>query len=196
MKFNTRELVLLAVFGALWGASEILLGSVLHNLKMPFNGVILAGIGLAVAMIARIFVPRKGATLFVGVIATILKLFSVGSVVVGPMIGILVEALLAEMVLSAYPQPSRGAFMLAGSAGVLWTLVQPFATGLLLFGRNLVDIWAGVIQEGNRLLGMEASGVGIVLGILLLLIAIRIAVGCLSGWVAWDVGKLLKARTA
>jgi hypothetical protein len=196
MKFNTRELVLLAVFGALWGASEILLGSVLHNLKMPFNGVILAGIGLAVAMIARIFVPRMGATLFVGVIATILKLFSVGSVVVGPMIGILVEALLAEMVLSAYPQPTRGAFMLAGSAGVLWTLVQPFATGLLLFGRNLVDIWAGVIQEGNRLLGMEASGVGIVLGILLLLIAVRIAVGCLSGWVAWDVGKLLKSRTA
>jgi hypothetical protein len=196
MKFNTRELVLLAVFGALWGASEILLGSVLHNLKVPFNGVILAGIGLAVAMIARIFVPRKGATLFVGVIATILKLFSVGSVVVGPMIGILVEALLAETVLSAYPQPSRGAFMLAGSAGVLWTLVQPFATGLLLFGRNLVDIWAGVIQEGNRLLGMEASGVGIVLGILLLLIAVRIAVGCLSGWVAWDVGKLLKSRTA
>jgi hypothetical protein len=196
MKFNTRELVLLAVFGALWGASEILLGSVLHNLKLPFNGVILAGIGLAVAMIARIFVPRKGATLFVGVIATILKLFSVGSVVVGPMIGILVEALLAETVLSAYPQPSRGAFMLAGSAGVLWTLVQPFATGLLLFGRNLVDIWAGVIQEGNRLLGMEASGVGIVLGILLLLIAVRIAVGCLSGWVAWDVGKLLKSRTA
>jgi ABC-type thiamin/hydroxymethylpyrimidine transport system permease subunit len=196
MKFNTRELVLLAVFGALWGASEILLGSVLHNLKVPFNGVILAGIGLAVAMIARIFVPRKGATLFVGVIATILKLFSVGSVVVGPMIGILVEALLAETVLSAYPQPSRGAFMLAGSAGVVWTLVQPFATGLLLFGRNLVDIWAGVIQEGNRLLGMEASGVGIVLGILLLLIAVRIAVGCLSGWVAWDVGKLLKSRTA
>jgi hypothetical protein len=196
MKFNTRELVLLAVFGALWGASEILLGSVLHNLKVPFNGVILAGIGLAVAMIARIFVPRKGATLFVGVIATILKLFSVGSVVVGPMIGILVEALLAETVLSAYPQPSRGAFMLAGSAGVLWTLVQPFATGLLLFGRNLVDIWAGVIQEGNRLLGMEASGVGIVLGILLLFIAVRIAVGCLSGWVAWDVGKLLKSRTA
>jgi hypothetical protein len=196
MNFKTRELVLLAIFGALWGASEISMGSVLHNLNVPFSGAVLAGIGLCVAMIARIFVPKRGATLFTGVIATILKLFSVGSVVIGPMIGILAEALIAEGVLSLYPKPKLGAFTLAGSLGVVWTLVQPFVTGLLLFGRNIAEIWLGVIQEGTRLLGLDASGVGLILGILLFLIATRVAVGCLAGWLAWEVGKMLKARLA
>jgi len=34
MKFSTRELVLLAVFGALWGVVEITLGSVLKSLDV------------------------------------------------------------------------------------------------------------------------------------------------------------------
>jgi ABC-type thiamin/hydroxymethylpyrimidine transport system permease subunit len=196
VNFKTRELVLIAVFGALWGASEISMGSVLHNLNVPFGGAVLAGIGLCVAMIARIFVPKRGATLFTGVIATILKLFSVGSVVVGPMIGILAEALIAEVILSLYPKPKLGAFALAGSLGVIWTLVQPFVTGLVLFGRDVSEIWLGIVQEGTRLLGLEASSKGLILGILLFLIVIRIAVGCLAGWLAWEAGKLLKARLA
>jgi len=195
MNFKTRELVLLAVFGALWGASEIVLGSVLHNLKVPFNGVILAGIGLLIALIGRVFIPKRGATFFIGVIATILKLFSIGSVVVGPMIGILAEALLAEVILTLSKRPSRPAFMLAGSLGVLWTLLHPFLTGLLLFGRSIVEVWLATIQEGSRLLGLRASSGALILAILLILIVIRVIVGGLAGWLAWDVGKLLKTRT-
>jgi ABC-type thiamin/hydroxymethylpyrimidine transport system permease subunit len=195
MNFKTRELVLLAVFGALWGASEIMLGSVLHNLKVPFNGVILAGIGLLIALIGRVFIPKRGATFFIGVIATILKLFSIGSVVVGPMIGILAEALLAELILTLSKRPSRPAFMLAGSLGVLWTLLHPFFTGLLLFGRSIVEVWLATIQEGSRLLGLQVGSGALILAILLILIFIRVIVGGLAGWLAWDVGKLLKTRT-
>jgi ABC-type thiamin/hydroxymethylpyrimidine transport system permease subunit len=195
MNFKTRELVLLAVFGALWGASEIMLGSVLHNLKVPFNGVILAGIGLLIALIGRVFIPKRGATFFIGVIATILKLFSIGSVVVGPMIGILAEALLAELILTLSKRPSRPAFMLAGSLGVLWTLLHPFFTGLLLFGRSIVEVWLATIQEGSRLLGLKVGSGALILAILLILIVIRVIVGGLAGWLAWDVGKLLKTRT-
>ena len=45
MKFGTRQLVTLAVFGALWGIVEISLGSILHAAHLPFDGVILASGG-------------------------------------------------------------------------------------------------------------------------------------------------------
>lgn len=190
---TTRHLVTLAVFGALWGAVEMSLGSVLNALKIPLSGAFLTAIGLSVAMMARLFVPRRGSTLFIGVIAMVLKLFSIGSVVIGPMVGILAAAVLAEVVLSAFDHPSRPAFVLAGNAGVLWTLIQPFFTGLLLFGRDIVDIWIGLLNEGSRLLGLDA---GAVFWILLALVALRLAIGSTAGWLAWDAGCLLHARLA
>ncbi len=60
----------------------------------------LAAIGLTVALVGRVFVPRRGSTLFIGVIAMLLKLFSLGGVIIGPMVGIFTEALVAEIVLS------------------------------------------------------------------------------------------------
>jgi ABC-type thiamin/hydroxymethylpyrimidine transport system permease subunit len=192
MKFSTRELVLLAVFGALWGALEISLGSVLHALKLPLAGALLASAGILVALVGRLFVPRRGSTLFIGVIAMILKLFSIGSVVMGPMLAILIEALLAELILSAFPRPGRPAFLLAGMAAVLWTLAHPFFTGWLLFGRDLFVIWLDLIDEGRRVLGLHRQAVPLVVG---LVVAARALLGLLAGWLAWDAARLLKQRT-
>ncbi len=97
MKFTTRQLVTMAVFGALWGVVEISLGSVLHAIRIPLTGLTLTSVGLLVALIGRLFVPKRGSTFFIGVIAMVLKLFSIGNIIVGPMIGILAEALVAEL---------------------------------------------------------------------------------------------------
>src|SRR3990170_2052187 len=115
----------MAVFGALWGFVEISLGSVLHAIRLPMTGLSLAAVGLIIALVGRVFVPKRGSTIFIGVIATILKLFSIGAIVIGPMIGILSEALLAELVLSLFVKPSRLAFVSAAMLGVSWVLVQP-----------------------------------------------------------------------
>jgi len=191
MKFSTRELVTLAVFGTLWGAVEIGLGSVLHAIKIPFTGLALTAVGLAIALVGRLFVPRRGSTIFIGVIATVLKLFSIGNVIIGPMIAILTEALIAEIVLDVFPPPSRLVFVLAGVGGALWTLLQPFVTGLLLFGQSLLVVWLDLVDLGSRIfnLGSDAA-VWIAIGMVLL----YIIVGGVAGWLAWQVGELLVAR--
>ncbi len=191
MKLTTRQLVTLAVFGAMWGAVEISLGSVLKALNIPLSGAVLSAIGLMIAMLARQFVPRRGTTLFVGVIAMVLKLFSIGSILIGPMIGILMEALLAEIVLSLFRQPGMLACLLAGVAGALWTMVQPFVTGILLFGRELFTIWLDLLDLGERLFGI---GTNAAIVIVILLALVYILIGLLSGWLARGVGKLLLAR--
>ena len=50
MRFTTRELVILTVFGTLWGVVEISLGSLLHLLHLPMSGPWLAASGLAIAI--------------------------------------------------------------------------------------------------------------------------------------------------
>lgn len=191
MKYTTRDLVTLAVFGTLWGLSEITLGTVLKSLNVPISGVVLAAIGLIVALVGRVFVPKRGSTLFVGVIAMLLKLFSLGGVIVGPMIGIITEAVVAELALSLSGEPRRGTMMLAGSLGVLWVLVQPFVTNPLLFGRTVVDVWLDLLRRGGRLLGLGERSVVWILGGMVLL---HLVIGAAAGLISWTLGEQLQGR--
>jgi hypothetical protein len=191
MKFSTRELVILAVFGVLWGIVEISMGTVLKSLNIPLSGVVLAAIGIAIALVGRIFVPRKGSTLFIGVIAMIIKLFSLGGVIIGPMIGILSEALIAEIVLSLRRIPNRNIFIAAGGMSVLWSLAQPFVTNPILFGRSILMVWLNLLDQGSRLFGVDAKAAWIIVGIMAFL---HFGVGGIAGWLSWEVGKLLEIR--
>ena len=191
MKFSTRELVTLAVFGALWGLVEISLGSVLHAINLPLTGLSLSVIGVMVASIGRLFVPRRGSTLFIGVIAMVLKLFSIGNILIGPMIGIFTEAILAELILDAFPKPSLAAFISACAGAALWTVAQPFVTGILLFGRNLLVVWLDLLDTGSRLFGMSSQAA---LEIVLALVALHLVIGGVGGWLAWKLGLILKIR--
>jgi hypothetical protein len=191
MKLSTRELATIAVFGTLWGISEISLGSVLKSLNVPFSGAVLGAIGLTIALVGRAFVPKMGSTLFVGVIAMLLKLFSLGGVILGPMVGIFSEALVAEIVLSLMGKPRRVSFLLAGALGVTWTLAQPFVTGPLLFGRTLFVVWLDLLDAGTRFLGLDASAA---IAIVLALLAIYLSIGGVAGWLSWDLACQLRIR--
>lgn len=191
MKLTTRELVTIAIFGTLWGIVEMTLGGVLKSLDIPMAGMFLSAVGLTIAMIGRMFVPKRGSTLFIGVIAMLLKLLSLGGVIIGPMVGIFTEALAAELVLSMKKEPGRGILMLAGALGVTWVVAQPFVTGPILFGRTVFVVWLDFLDTAGRVLGLGGASIVIVLGIYVL---IHIVVGVLSGILAWQVGKQVHAR--
>lgn len=191
MKLTTRELVTIAIFGTLWGIVEMTLGGVLKSLNVPMSGMVLAAIGLLIVMIGRRFVPKRGTTLFIGVIATVLKLFSLGGVIVGPMVGILTEALVAEIVLSIKKEPSRLQMVLAGALGVVWVVAQPFVTGPLLWGRTLFVVWLDFLDAASRNLGLDSSAIFVVISIYVL---IHLVVGAIAGFLAWEIGDQVSAR--
>ena len=191
MKHTTRELAILAVFGTLWGLVEISLGSFLKTLNIQMSGVILAAIGLTVALTGRAFVPRKGSTLFVGVIAMLLKLFSLGGVILGPMIGIITEAIVAEIVLTALGQPRRLSFTLAGALGVLWVRAQPFFTVPIFFGRTIYTVWLDLLDNGSRLLGLDPNAW---VWLVAAMVALYLVIGAFFGWLSWDIARQLQTR--
>lgn len=193
MRYTVRELVYIGVFGALWGVVEMTFGDLLHAIapSIPLRGSIIAAVGLTIALVGRQFVPRRGATLMMGVIAMLLKLLSPsGQAVLSVMIAILAESLLAETGLLLAGQ-RRGGFVLAGALAIGWNLVHPFVSNTLLYGRSLIDVYLGVLESGADLLGIDASAV---LGIFAALLVIRLAIGTAAGWLAWDLGAMVQRR--
>ncbi|MBP1599578.1 MAG: hypothetical protein H6Q05_4955, partial [Acidobacteria bacterium] len=80
------------MLGSLWAANEIVLGSFLHNVGVPFTGTILACIGVAVLVAGLRLWDDPGVVWRAGVICSLMKSISPSSVILGPMVGILAEA--------------------------------------------------------------------------------------------------------
>jgi hypothetical protein len=191
MKFTTKELVTIAVFGTFWGIVEVSLGAVIKSLHIPFSGALLACIGLIFAMIGRIFVPKFGSVLFIGFIAMFLKLFSIGNIIIGPIFGIISEALVVELTFFVMRKHQKSTFMIAGGLGVLWTIIQPFVTGLLFFGREMMAVWIKMINNGAKSLGMNHDAIW---GIVIIMVIIHLLMGALTGWFSWKTGLQLRYR--
>jgi len=188
---KTRALVYIGVFGALWGAVETTIGSVVHTLNVPFSGLMLTGLGMAVALIGRLFVPQRGSVIFIGIVAACLKMFSIGGIVILPVFAILMESLIAELILSLRARPGRAIFVMAGALACFWPFVHPFITQGILAGSGIFTIYTRTIQNGARLLGLPDTAV---YAILAALVALHLLVGAVAGLLAWDAGRVIARR--
>jgi hypothetical protein len=198
MKYSVRELVYVAIFGAIWGALELTLGSYLHVIFPPLAdtflvGLLMASLGAIVALIGRLFVPRTGSVFLISVVAAILKMISIGGVILGPLVAILAEGLLMELGLLMARKPTRWAFVLAGALAVAWNFFHKFVMMYILYGKGVYDVYVGMVQQGASLLRIDLS---YALLIIVVLFFIRIVAGGVSGWIAWDLGRLVHGRLA
>jgi ABC-type thiamin/hydroxymethylpyrimidine transport system permease subunit len=184
-------LVYIGVFGALWAAVETTLGSALHVLNTPLAGVVLTGIGMNVALVGRLFVPRRGSVIFIGVVTALLKMLSLGGIVINPMIAILAESLAAELALMPFAVPRRLGFVVAGGAATLWCLLHPFLTQGVLAGRGVLTIYQQTLETGAGLLGFDAEAVVVILAAL---VAAYVLIGAACGFAAWDLGRIVSRR--
>jgi ABC-type thiamin/hydroxymethylpyrimidine transport system permease subunit len=198
MKFSTRDLVYIAIFGALWGLLEITIGSYLHVLFPPLAdtflvGVIMGSLGILTSLVGRRFVPKAGAVLMMAVIAMLLKALSLGGVTLGPMLAILMEGLLMELGLLAWRGQSPWSFALAGALAVSWNFFHKFVMMRLLYGTAIVEVALKMAKDGAKMLGMDPSAVALILGVLFV---VRFIVGALAGWAAWGIGLAVAGRRA
>lgn len=194
--FNVRSWVTIGLFGALWAAVEVTLGSYLHIIfpsqaNTFLTGVVLGGIGVTVALTGRHFVPNRGSVLLIAVVTALLKLLSPGGARLGPFVAIVMEGVLMETVLWIVRTPRRSAFVIGGALAVGWNLPHKFVMMRLLYGKGIVEVYTKMIRDGNQILGIDVSAA---LLILLILLLIRLVVGAISGWIAWGLGGAVKRR--
>jgi nucleoside-triphosphatase THEP1 len=146
-----------AVYGSLWAASEIVVGSFLHNLRIPFAGSFLAAFGVMVMTAGHRAFPERGLIWRAALICALMKSISPSAVILGPMVGIVMEGLLLE----AGVRLARGravGYLAGGAVAVSWSMVQRILNALISFGTDVVRLYVDAYQFAAKSLGVSSFG--------------------------------------
>jgi outer membrane cobalamin receptor len=171
--FSSREIALLGLMAALWGAIEISVGGMIKSWHIPFGGALLSTFGVVVLLTARASVPRKWSSLIVGVVAAGIRFASGFGGAMFAALGIVAEATIVECVLSFLPR-GQGARILAGVLAVLWALAHPFLVQGYLAGLGPEKVYSFTISP---IAGEGPLGSGQVLLVVFFLMLIHISLG-------------------
>ena len=179
-----------ALIGSLWGALELSVGSVLHLSRVPLTGMVMSAIALACLLTLRRLSPVPGVCLVAGAVALVVKVFGIGGLYPGPLIGIGAEALLVELAMTALPRGAAAA-MAAGALVFLWGPVQKLAMTRIVAGQDVIS--AGIALGGRAItaVGLDSVGVGWVVGGAVAMLA---AGGGCVGWAAWQLAGRVALR--
>jgi hypothetical protein len=146
---------------------------------------------VAIALIGRFFVPKRGSVFLIGVVTALLKLLSPAGARIGPMVAIVMESVMMEAALLLTGGPQRWAFVLGGAVAVGWNLPHKFLMMRIMYGRGVTEVYRTVVQSGSEMLGLDAS---LALMILAILLIVRLVVGGVAGWSAWALGGAVGRR--
>jgi len=136
---KTDKWILAAALGSIWAAVEIIVGSFLHNIKFPLSGAILAIVAVYLLVSFAIHWKEPGIIIRAGIIAALMKSISPSAIIIGPMVGIFMEALFIELSVRLLGRNLAG-FIVGGALGVTWALMQKIFSLLILYGFDLVRI--------------------------------------------------------
>ncbi len=129
-----------AVLGSLWAASEIVLGSFLHNARVPFAGEFLTAIGIAVMVAGHRLWPERGLLWRTGLVCAAMKSVSPSASIFGPMLAIFMEGLLAEAGIRLLGRNIAGC-LLAGGLAMSWGIVHKLLNLLIYYGPDTINIY-------------------------------------------------------
>jgi nucleoside-triphosphatase THEP1 len=145
-----------SVLGCLWASSEIVLGSFLHNLRVPFSGNILTAIGLILLISISHLWKEKGLFWRSGLVCALMKTVSPSAVIFGPMLAILSEAILLELSTRIFGRTWAG-FIIGGILAMSWNLFHRIANLIIVYGLNIVDLYTNLVQYAQKQLHIEGD---------------------------------------
>ena len=174
-----------AVVGGLWASVEIIVGSFLHNMRIPFAGSILAFNGTILLLGFYQIWPYKGLIIRAGLITALMKSVSPSAIILGPMTGIMLEAILIEGVLTLLGK-NLFSYLTAGVFSLSSALFHKIISLIIYYGFNLVKIYVNIINFGLKQFHLGQATDVQILGVLLLFYFVF---GSLTGWLGYLIGR-------
>ena len=192
---DARPWTYAALFGTLWGAIEATLGTAMYLSHLPMRGTVMGIAGLLCLVCLRRLQPRVGVCLLAGVAAIFVKVFTLGGLYPGPIIGIAVEAIAVELAMTGTGGSAIGA-ALGGAVALATNPLQKLAKLWLVAGTDAIRSYVRLFQDSAAAIGIEGLKPGaIVGGIVVVTGAVGAAGGLWSWWVAGRVERRLGRRT-
>ncbi len=172
-----------AVVGGLWASMEIIIGSFLHNTRLPFAGTTLAFAGTVLLIGFYQIWPYKGLIIRAGLITAIMKSVSPSAIIFGPMTGIMMEAILLELVILIGGN-NLVSLIIAGALSLSSALFHKVVSLLIFYGFDLIKIYLNVINFGLKQLRVSEAQPITILSVLL-------SVYFVFGFLAAVIGRLM-----
>lgn len=173
-----------AMLGSLWASVEIILGSFLHNLRVPLSGTLLAALGVILLINGYKLWPQPGLFWRTALITAIMKSVSPSAIIFGPMVGIFMEGLILELMVRIFRGKWPG-FILGGALAVSWSLFQKMFVLLLTFGPDFVRLYEQLYYMAARSFQMTDP---VPIDLVKLIFVIDLAFGGLVALVALRTG--------
>ncbi|MGI5828844.1 MAG: hypothetical protein ACOX8U_01555 [Bradymonadia bacterium] len=155
-----------------------MLGTFLHTLHVPKTGLIMVSLSVVLLIAQRRVYPARGSTIATAVVAAAIKSLSPGGIILGPIFGILSEALVVELVLLLSPR-SFVLSVLAGASAVFWSQVQSVFKKWIYYGN---DIWEIFVTLVKKVFGEQAAGWGVIWAVVALVSLVLIIGGSAGLW--------------
>lgn len=181
-----------SIIGTIWAASEIVLGSFLHNLRIPFSSTILSAIGLVVLISASYKWNEKGLFWRAGLICALMKTMSPSAVIFGPMIAIFSQAMLLEISTRLLGRNVAG-FVIGAMLATSWNLFQKIMNFIIFYGFNIVNVYTDLLKYAQKQLQLR---IDLVWSPILVLALIYCTMGIIAAVIGIRVGKKLVSQPA
>jgi len=138
-----------SVLGCLWASSEIILGSFLHNLRIPFSSNFLTGIGIILLISVSYIWKEKGLIWRSGLVCALMKSISPSAIIFGPMIAIFCEAMLFELSVRIFNK-NIFSYILGGMLAMSWNLFHKIINFIIIYGFNIVDLYVNLTKYAQK----------------------------------------------
>ena len=176
-----------AVLGTVWAASEIVLGSFLHNIRMPFSGNMLVGIAMILLISASHLWTEKGVIWRSGLICALLKTMSPSAIIFGPMVAIFAEGVLLETAVRIFKRKNIG-YIIGAALAMSWNLFHKIINMVFYYGMDIVHVYEKLMKSAQKQLHWNFDVVWVPLATMLV---IYIVLGVLAALIGIRVGKKL-----
>jgi nucleoside-triphosphatase THEP1 len=181
-----------SIAGTIWAASEIVLGSFLHNLRVPFSGNILTAIGIIILISISYIWTERGLFWRAALLCALLKTMSPSAVIFGPMIAIFTEGLLLELSVRIFGRTIVG-YALGSMLAMSWNLVQKILNYIIFYGANIIAVYSDLLKFAQKQLNITTN---IVWMPIIILLTVYSLFGLLAAITGIRVGRKMLRQPA
>jgi len=175
-----------AVIGSIWASFEIIFGSFFHSLRLPFAGTFLTFTSIVLLIAFSYKWNDKGLFLKAGIIAALMRSLMPTSVILGPLIGILIEALLFQWAIRLFGR-NMLAFTVAGVLALFSAILHKIVSIILIYGFDIVKILENLYYVFLRITHLKLP----VAQLFQLVVLVYITMGIVAALTGRWVGKKL-----
>jgi hypothetical protein len=175
----------IAIFAALWAVVEVFLGNYLHQIHLPFKGLVLTLTPIILFSVALFYLKGKFSVMYIGIVVALIRMVWSWKFNIFVILAIIMQALLANISVLIF----RKSIITVICMGVLlesWTFFQRFFYRVIFMGSDLKSMF-DTLKDYK----VVADNLDNIVMLLIIIYILHIVPGMVAGVAGYITGRKL-----